>query len=57
MQFLYYLLLFVLAISALIAILLATGVLHIEVYKSSDPDDLSEDIHNLPDEKEDDKKE
>lgn len=57
MGFLYYLLLFVLAISALIAILMATGVLHIEVYKSSNPDDLHEEIRELPDDKEDANKE
>lgn len=57
MQFLYYLLLFLVAVSALIAILIAMGVLHIEVYRSSDPDDLPEEVRDLLDEDEDNQKE
>ena len=52
MQLLYYLFLFLVAVSALIALLIATGVLHISVHKTSNPDDLPEEIRELFDEDE-----
>lgn len=47
MQILYYLLLLVLAVSALIALLLASGVLHISVHDMSNPDDLPDEIREM----------
>ncbi|MDZ4847062.1 MAG: hypothetical protein SH857_16135 [Chitinophagales bacterium] len=47
MQLLYYLLLFVLALSALIAILIATGVLNVSIYNTSNPDELQDEIREL----------
>jgi len=58
MQFLYYLLIFVLVVSAIVAILMATGVLHIEVYTDSNHDNLPDEVRkHLEDESEDEKKE
>lgn len=57
MQLLYYLLLFVLGISVLAALLIASGVLHISVHNTSERDDLPEDIRKLLDDDEEDKEE
>ncbi|GIV33113.1 MAG: hypothetical protein KatS3mg031_0648 [Chitinophagales bacterium] len=51
MQFLYFLLILFLIISAIIALLMAAGILHIEVYVDKKSEDFSDETEHSDEEK------